>query len=62
MTTPPGSWHPPDSDGHTHRLVRAVLAVAEFVAPLVPEPWRRRIADWAGRFAVLAVFAAPFFS
>ena len=54
-----------DSDdgppGHARRLIRAVVAVAEFVAPFLPAPLRDHVAGWARGLAALVVFGAHLF-
>lgn len=54
-----------DSDdgppGHARRLIRAVVAVAEFVAPFLPAPLRQQVAGWASGLTALVVFGARLF-
>lgn len=58
MAPDPADWPPDDGpSGHVRRFARAVVACAEFIAPLVPDPWRRPVLSWTRRLLSFVAFA-----
>ena len=51
----------PGPVGHAHRFARAAIAVAAFVAPLLPPPLRHTVAGWARLLGALVLFGARLF-